>query len=152
MSEYHQLHFAGQPAEVSRNFQRDIQLAALISGLNCTKAALRKARFRPASGGAADKMLYESPGLIPERALVLHSLLASSGALCFACSTMLERFIARPARICPALSCNSASDMPSLVILYLQHPIRQIPQVRGLFQPFIVPLIQFFRSGSNLCF
>ena len=36
-AEYHQLHFAGESAEVFRNFQRDIQLAALVQALNVPK-------------------------------------------------------------------------------------------------------------------
>ena len=63
-----------------------------------------------------------------------------------------RKFYCQARQDLPGAIVQFASDMPSLVILYLHHPIRQIPQMRGLFQHFIVPLIQFSRSGSNLCF
>ena len=44
-AEYHQLHFAGESAEVFRNFQRDIQPAALVQALNVPKQRSGKPGF-----------------------------------------------------------------------------------------------------------
>src|ERR1700691_3810380 len=64
-AEYHQLHFAGESAEVFRNFQRDIQPAALVQALNVPKQRSGKPGFVQKRRGAqirrCSKVLLPAP-------------------------------------------------------------------------------------------